>query len=260
MPPQEDIRLNGHALQCRITTEDPEQNFIPDYGRITAYRGATGFGIRLDGGTAYSGAVITRYYDPLLEKVTAWAPSPGGGDRAHGPGAARVPHPRRRDQPRLPRKRHRPSALSRRELHDALHRRDAGADRRGAAPGPRDQAPELHRRRDRERPSGDARPRRGPTRHAPPPVAPRLRRQAGGRHEAAPRPRRAGSLRALDARRAARARHRHDDARRAPVAARHAHAQLRHRRGRARPMRRRCRSSSRSNAGAARPSTSRCAS
>ena len=76
VPAQEDIRLNGHALQCRITTEDPEQNFIPDYGRITAYRGATGFGIRLDGGTAYSGAVITRYYDPLLEKVTAWAPSP----------------------------------------------------------------------------------------------------------------------------------------------------------------------------------------
>ncbi|MFD1327735.1 pyruvate carboxylase [Mycoplana ramosa] len=75
VPAQKDIRLNGHALQCRITTEDPEQNFIPDYGRITAYRGATGFGIRLDGGTAYSGAVITRYYDPLLEKVTAWAPT-----------------------------------------------------------------------------------------------------------------------------------------------------------------------------------------
>jgi pyruvate carboxylase len=75
VPPQDEIRLNGNALQCRITTEDPEQNFIPDYGRITAYRGATGFGIRLDGGTAYSGAVITRYYDPLLEKVTAWAPT-----------------------------------------------------------------------------------------------------------------------------------------------------------------------------------------
>ncbi|MEO0635464.1 MAG: pyruvate carboxylase [Pseudomonadota bacterium] len=76
VPAQEDIHLNGHALQCRVTTEDPEQNFIPDYGRITAYRGATGFGIRLDGGTAYSGAVITRFYDPLLEKVTAWAPTP----------------------------------------------------------------------------------------------------------------------------------------------------------------------------------------
>lgn len=76
VPAQKDIRLNGHALQCRITTEDPEHNFIPDYGRITAYREAAGFGIRLDGGTAYSGAVITRFYDPLLEKVTAWAPTP----------------------------------------------------------------------------------------------------------------------------------------------------------------------------------------
>ncbi len=75
VPPQEKIALRGHALQCRITTEDPEQEFIPDYGRITAYRGASGFGIRLDGGTAYSGAVITPYYDPLLEKVTAWAPT-----------------------------------------------------------------------------------------------------------------------------------------------------------------------------------------
>ena len=72
---QESILLNGHAIQCRITSEDPQNNFIPDYGRITAYRGATGMGIRLDGGTAYSGAVITRYYDSLLEKVTAWAPT-----------------------------------------------------------------------------------------------------------------------------------------------------------------------------------------
>lgn len=75
VPQQSNIVLNGHALQCRITTEDPEANFVPDYGRISAYRGATGFGIRLDGGTAYSGAVITRHYDSLLEKVTAWAPS-----------------------------------------------------------------------------------------------------------------------------------------------------------------------------------------
>ncbi|GEO80869.1 pyruvate carboxylase [Pararhodospirillum oryzae] len=76
IPAQEEIQFKGHAIQCRVTTEDPEANFIPDYGRITAYRGATGFGIRLDGGTAYSGAVITRYYDSLLEKVTAWAPTP----------------------------------------------------------------------------------------------------------------------------------------------------------------------------------------
>lgn len=73
---QYDIRLNGHALQTRITTEDPQNNFIPDYGRITAYRSATGMGIRLDGGTAYAGGVITRYYDSLLVKVTAWAQTP----------------------------------------------------------------------------------------------------------------------------------------------------------------------------------------
>ncbi|MGV8853656.1 MAG: pyruvate carboxylase [Devosia sp.] len=75
VPLQQDIHLNGNAIQCRVTTEDPEHNFIPDYGRITAYRGATGFGVRLDGGTAYAGAVITRFYDPLLEKVTCWAPT-----------------------------------------------------------------------------------------------------------------------------------------------------------------------------------------
>lgn len=75
VPGQGEIAINGYALQCRVTTENPEEKFIPDYGRITAYRGAAGFGIRLDGGTAYSGAVITRYYDSLLEKVTAWAPT-----------------------------------------------------------------------------------------------------------------------------------------------------------------------------------------
>ncbi|MCB1337071.1 MAG: pyruvate carboxylase, partial [Maritimibacter sp.] len=73
---QYDVKLNGHALQCRITTEDPQNNFIPDYGRITAYRTATGMGIRLDGGTAYPGSVVTRYYDSLLVKVTAWGQTP----------------------------------------------------------------------------------------------------------------------------------------------------------------------------------------
>ncbi|RYH11850.1 pyruvate carboxylase [Tropicimonas sp. IMCC6043] len=73
---QYDVELSGHAMQCRITTEDPRNNFIPDYGRLTGYRGATGMGVRLDGGTAYTGAVITRYYDSLLEKVTVWAPTP----------------------------------------------------------------------------------------------------------------------------------------------------------------------------------------
>ena len=75
VPPQDEIRARGCAIQCRITTEDAENRFIPDTGRITAYRGATGFGIRLDGGTAFSGALITPHFDSLLEKVTAWAPT-----------------------------------------------------------------------------------------------------------------------------------------------------------------------------------------
>ncbi|WP_354674127.1 pyruvate carboxylase [Cupriavidus alkaliphilus] len=75
VPVQQDIHLNGHALQCRITTEDPENGFLPDYGRLTAYRSAAGFGVRLDAGTAYGGAVITPYYDSLLVKVTTWAPT-----------------------------------------------------------------------------------------------------------------------------------------------------------------------------------------
>lgn len=75
VPPQEQIPLNGAALQCRVTTEDPENGFLPDYGRLAAYRSAAGFGIRLDAGTAYGGAVITPYYDSLLVKVTAWAPT-----------------------------------------------------------------------------------------------------------------------------------------------------------------------------------------
>lgn len=75
VPEQSHIVVNGHALQCRITTEDPENGFLPDYGQLTAYRSAAGFGVRLDAGTAYGGAVITPYYDSLLVKVTTWAPT-----------------------------------------------------------------------------------------------------------------------------------------------------------------------------------------
>ncbi|MDR3072571.1 MAG: pyruvate carboxylase [Clostridiales Family XIII bacterium] len=67
---QEDVHLNGYAIQCRITTEDPQNNFAPDTGRITSYRSAGGFGVRLDGGNAYAGAEILPYYDSLLVKVT----------------------------------------------------------------------------------------------------------------------------------------------------------------------------------------------
>ncbi len=73
LPTQENIPRNGYAIQARITTEDPENGFAPDYGKILAYRSAAGFGIRLDGGMADSGAIVTPFYDSLLVKVTASA-------------------------------------------------------------------------------------------------------------------------------------------------------------------------------------------
>jgi len=73
IPSQADVRVNGFALQCRVTTEDPANNFVPDYGRIAHYRSASGMGIRLDAGTAFSGAFVHPYYDSLMVKVTARA-------------------------------------------------------------------------------------------------------------------------------------------------------------------------------------------
>lgn len=72
---QDDVMLKGCAIQCRITTEDPENDFKPDYGTIIAYRSASGFGIRLDAGSAFPGAVISPFFDSLLVKVTAWGRS-----------------------------------------------------------------------------------------------------------------------------------------------------------------------------------------
>jgi pyruvate carboxylase len=66
------VKVNGFAVQCRVTTEDPANDFLPDYGKMTNYRSAAGMGIRLDAGTAFSGAVVNPYYDSLLVKVTAW--------------------------------------------------------------------------------------------------------------------------------------------------------------------------------------------
>ncbi len=71
LPPQAEIRTNGFAVQCRVTTEDPESGFRPDYGRISHYRSAAGLGIRLDAGSAFSGAVVNPFYDSMLVKVTA---------------------------------------------------------------------------------------------------------------------------------------------------------------------------------------------
>ncbi|HEV2293964.1 MAG TPA: pyruvate carboxylase [Tepidisphaeraceae bacterium] len=72
VPQQEQIETSGYAIQCRITTEDPENSFIPDYGRLTTYRSAGGFAIRLDGGNGFAGAIITPYFDSLLVKLTSW--------------------------------------------------------------------------------------------------------------------------------------------------------------------------------------------
>lgn len=70
---QDDISVRGYAIQCRITTEDPSNNFAPDTGRIDVYRTGSGFGIRLDGGNGFTGAVISPYYDSLLVKTVAWS-------------------------------------------------------------------------------------------------------------------------------------------------------------------------------------------
>jgi len=66
------IDMRGYAIQCRITTEDPMNNFAPDFGTLTTYRSAAGFGVRLDAGNAFTGSKITPHYDSLLVKVTAW--------------------------------------------------------------------------------------------------------------------------------------------------------------------------------------------
>ncbi|MCH3882845.1 MULTISPECIES: pyruvate carboxylase [Tenacibaculum] len=71
IPNQEAVKVNGYALQCRITTEDPQNDFKPDYGEITTYRSASGFGIRLDAGSVYQGAIISPFFDSMLVKVTA---------------------------------------------------------------------------------------------------------------------------------------------------------------------------------------------
>ena len=68
---QESLKTNGYALQCRITTEDPTNDFKPDYGTITTYRSASGFGIRLDAGSIYQGVTVSPFFDSMLVKVSA---------------------------------------------------------------------------------------------------------------------------------------------------------------------------------------------
>ncbi|WP_394219819.1 pyruvate carboxylase [Halobacillus trueperi] len=73
IPKQEDIATHGYAIQSRVTTEDPLNNFMPDTGKIMAYRSGGGFGVRLDAGNGFQGAVISPYYDSLLVKLSTWA-------------------------------------------------------------------------------------------------------------------------------------------------------------------------------------------
>lgn len=70
---QDTIRTHGYAIQCRVTTEDPENDFKPDYGTVITYRSPGGFGIRLDAGSVYQGAVISPFFDSMLVKISAWS-------------------------------------------------------------------------------------------------------------------------------------------------------------------------------------------
>ena len=75
IPKQENIPRNGCAVQCRVTTEDPEKGFTPDYGKILSYRSSAGFGVRLDGAMGDTGSIITPFYDSLLVKITTSGPN-----------------------------------------------------------------------------------------------------------------------------------------------------------------------------------------
>jgi pyruvate carboxylase len=111
LPPQNAIPLHGTALQCRVTTEDPANNFTPDYGKIHTYRSPAGFGIRLDGASAYGGAVISPYYDSLLP--------------AYGSRAAGVPDSRRQNEHSVSRKRGQPPTFPVRRDNNVLSGRNA---------------------------------------------------------------------------------------------------------------------------------------
>ena len=227
---QEDVRLNGHALQTRITTEDPQNNFIPDYGRITAFREATGMGIRLDGGTAYSGGVITRFYDSLLVKVTAHAQTPEAAiarmDRAlrefriRGVSTNIAFVENLLKHPTFLNNEYTTKFID--ETPRSLHLQQA--------PRPRHQGSDLYRGHHGERPSGG---------QGSPPAARRSQtttctRPAGRADDGHPQP--AGAKRPagrgrLDEKAIEAADHRHDDARRTPITFGHADAQPRYGKG-----------------------------
>ena len=151
IPNQAAIDMRGYAIQCRITTEDPANNFAPDFGVLTTYRSAAGFGVRLDAGNAFTGSQITPHYDSLLVKVTSWGLS--------FTEAAHIMHRSLQEfrvrgvktnigflenvitHPGIPR----------RQVRHLLHRKASGASRDPGEAGPRHQGPHLPRRCDRQR-------------------------------------------------------------------------------------------------------------
>ena len=114
--------LRRRACNAASPPKIPEKNFAPDYGQISTYRSPAGFGIRLDGGTAYAGAVLAAYYDSLLVKVTAWGTQPARSLPSHGPRPPRISHPRRQNEHSVPRKRRQSSGISRRRNHHFVPR------------------------------------------------------------------------------------------------------------------------------------------
>jgi len=141
---QDAIERRGYAIQCRITTEDPSQDFRPDSGTITAYRSAGGSGIRIDGGTVATGAEVLPYFDSLLLKLIPHRgePSPAR--------AERVPHPWHRHEHSFYRGRARRRGIRRRRGLDRLHREAARAAAVPQVGEPRHEDPQLARRRHRE--------------------------------------------------------------------------------------------------------------
>ena len=260
VPAQDEIRLNGHALQCRITTEDPENNFMPG---LWAHHRLSRRG-RLRHPPRRRHRLFGRGHHALLRSAAGQGHRLGadaaGSDRAHGPRAARVPHPRRRDQS---------------HFLEAIINHPTFRDNRyttrfidttpelfasGQAAGPRDQAAELSRRRQRQRPSRDARPAAAQAgrRRADPALSQRRDRR---RHEAAARRSLARRVRRMDARRRTRCwSPTRPCATRTSRCSRPACARYDIAAHRRRLCARRCRSCCRWNAGAARPSTSPCAS
>ena len=150
---QQAIHTNGFAVQCRVTTEDPSNRFMPDYGRVTHYRSAGGMGIRLDAGTAFSGAVVFPFYDSLLVKVTARG-------RSFEDAARRMERCLQEFRvrgvktniPFLIQAGHGPHVPGR-QVHDAVHRRHAGTVRLHPAPRSRDPLVAVSGRDDRQRQS-----------------------------------------------------------------------------------------------------------